>query len=132
MRNPLPENFPSFQLLPSIDHWNQFILFRSNLIYYPLAQQSTLQQPIYLTPTNGASGTTWPNNLFSHINLANLSGTTNNNGTSPLNPGTSSSPQTVYEIPTLFEPSTGLTTTLPTLNGAAQTTGQQLYWSNHN
>ncbi len=104
--------------------------FRSNVIYYPLAQQSTLQQPIYLTPTNGATGTTWPTNLFSQFNLANLSSTSNTNVSAALNPGTSS-PQTVYEVPTaLFEPN-GIASSSPTMAANAQTTGQQLYWSNY-
>jgi len=90
------------------------ILFSSNVLYYPLAQQSTLQQPIYLTPTNGGTGTTWPTNLFSQFNL----GTTSNTNVSTT--GTSS-PQTVYELPTaLFESS------------SSPTTGQQLYWPSYN
>jgi hypothetical protein len=103
------------------------------VIYYPLAQQSTLQQPIYLAPTTGATGTTWPSNLFSQFNLANLSSTSNTNVSSALNPGTSS-PQTVYELQTaLFEPTTGgIASSSPTVAGNAQTTGQQLYWSSYN
>lgn len=66
------------------------------------------------------------------MNLANLSGTTTgNNVSSALNPGTPPSSQTIYEVPTLFEPNTGIATTLPTIAGSAQTTGQPLYWSNH-
>jgi hypothetical protein len=100
------------------------------VIYYPLAQQSTLQQPIYLAPSNGASATSWPSNLFSQFNLANLSATSNTNVSTALNPGTSS-PQTVYEVPAaLFEPN-GIASSSPTINGNAQTTGQQLYWSSY-
>jgi len=104
--------------------------YPSNLIYYPLAQQSTLQQPIYLAPTNGATGNTWPSNLFSQFNLAGLSNTSNTNVSTTLNPGTSS-PQTVYEVPTaIFEP-TALASSSPTIAGNGQTTGQQLYWSSY-
>jgi hypothetical protein len=107
-------------------------LFRSNVIYYPLAQQSTLQQPIYLAPTTGATATTWPSNLFSQFNLANLSSTSNSNVSSALNPGTSS-PQTVYELQTaLFEPTAGIASSSSTIAGNGQTTGQQLYWSSYN
>jgi hypothetical protein len=102
--------------------------YPSNVIYYPLTQQSTMQQPIYLTPTTGATGTTWPTNLFSQFNLA---ATSNGNVSTTLNPGTSS-PQTVYEVsPALFEPN-GLASSSPTIAGNAQTTGQQLYWSSYN
>ncbi|CAF1252827.1 unnamed protein product [Rotaria magnacalcarata] len=106
--------------------------YPSNLIYYPLAQQSTIQQPIYLTSTNGAAGTTWPSNLFSQFNLANLASTTSNNNVSAaLNPGTAS-PQTVYEVSgALFEPS-ALVSTPPSIAGGTQTTGQQLYWPSYN
>jgi hypothetical protein len=101
------------------------------VIYYPLTQQSTLQQPIYLTQTNGATGTTWPSNIFSQFNLANLSAASTTNVSTGLNPGTSS-PQTVYEVaPSLYEQS-GIASSSPTIAGSAQTTGQQLYWSNYN
>ncbi|CAF0998617.1 unnamed protein product [Adineta steineri] len=101
--------------------------YPSNLIYYPLAQQPTLQQPIYLTPTNGGTGTTWPSNLLSHVNLANLSTTSATNVGTTLNPGTSS-PQTVYEVsPALLE-AAGITSPSPTIAGTAQSAGQQLYW----
>jgi len=84
-------------------------------VYYPLAQQSTLQQPVYLAPTTGGTGTTWPTNLFSQFNLA----TTSNTNVSTT--GTSS-PQTVYELPAaLFESSS-----------SSPTTGQQLYWPSYN
>jgi len=107
-----------------------FLFFRSNLIYYPLAQQSTMQQPIYLTPTNGGTGTTWPSNLFSQFSLGNLSTGSTTNVSTTLNPGTSS-PQTVYEVPTaLFEPN-GIASSSPTIAGSAQTAGQQLYWSSY-
>jgi hypothetical protein len=105
--------------------------YPSNVIYYPLTQQSTMQQPIYLTPTNGGTGTTWPTNLFSQFNLANLSTQSTSNVSTALNPGTSS-PQTVYELPaTLFEQN-GLATSSPTIAGNAQANAQQLYWSNYN
>lgn len=104
--------------------------YPSNVIYYPLTQQSTLQQPIYVTPTTGGTATTWPSNLFSQFNLANLSNTSTGNVSTPLNPGTSS-PQTVYEVPTaIFEPS-ALASSSPTIAGNGQTTGQQLYWSSY-
>lgn len=104
--------------------------YPSNVIYYPLAQQSAIQQPIYLTPSTGATGTTWPSNLFSQFNLANLSSGSNTNVSTTLNPGTSS-PQTVYEVsPALFEPS-GIASSSPTIAGNAQTNGQQLYWSSY-
>jgi hypothetical protein len=104
--------------------------YPSNVIYYPLAQQSTIQQPIYLTPTNGGTGTTWPSNLFSQFSLGNLSTASTTNVSTALNPGTSS-PQTVYEVPTaLFEPN-GIASSSPTIAGSAQTAGQQLYWSSY-
>ena len=99
-----------------------FFLFSSNVVYYPLTQQSTLQQPVYLTPTSAGTGTTWPSNLFSQFSLANLSagGTTNTNVSTALNTGNTTSPQTVYEVqPALFE-------------SATSSTGQQLYWPSYN
>jgi len=91
-----------------------YILFRSSVVYYPLAQQSTLQQPVYLTPTTGGTATTWPTNIFSQFNLATTSNTT-------VPTTSTSSPQTVYEIPTaLFETS------------SSPTAGQQLYWPSYN
>lgn len=104
--------------------------YPSNVIYYPLAQQSTLQQPIYLTPTTGAAATSWPTNIFSQFNLANLSTPSNTNVSTTLNPGTSS-PQTVYEVPTALFESNGIASSSPTINGNAQTSGQQLYWSSY-
>lgn len=106
-------------------------MFRSNVIYYPLAQQSTIQQPIYIAPTTGATATTWPSNLFSQFNLASLStATSNTNVSATLNPGTTSS-QAVYEVPTaLFEPS-ALVTPTTTITGTTQANGQPLYWSNY-
>ncbi len=87
-------------------------------MYYPLAQQSTLQQPVYLTPTTAATAaTTWPTNLFSQFNLANISNATTSN-TNVSTTGTSS-PQTIYEVsPALFESS-------------SPTAGQQLYWPSY-
>ncbi|UJR26777.1 hypothetical protein I4U23_008091 [Adineta vaga] len=104
--------------------------YPSNLIYYPLAQQSTIQQPIYLTTSGGATATSWPSNLFSQFNLANLSTASNTNTTTALNPGTAT-PQTVYEVPSaLFEPSS-IGSAAPNINGNTQTSGQQLYWSGY-
>jgi hypothetical protein len=93
------------------------ILFRSNLVYYPLAQQSALQQPVYLTPTTAAAaGTTWPTNLFSQFNLPTASNTN-------VSTAGTSSPQTIYELPpALFESSSSSSTTA----------GQQLYWPSYN
>jgi hypothetical protein len=91
-------------------------------VYYPLAQQSALQQPVYLTQTGGATGTGWPTNLFSQFNLANLSAaqTSNTNLSSALNPSGASSSQAVYEVPTsLFDSS-------------SSAGGQQLYWPSYN
>jgi hypothetical protein len=88
-------------------------------VYYPLAQQSGLQQPVYLTSAAGGAGTTWPSNLFSQYNLANLSATS----TSNTSTGTSS-PQTVYELPLASFESPSSTNT--------QTGGQQLYWPSYN
>jgi len=100
------------------------------VIYYPLTQQSTLQQPIYVTPTTGATATTWPTNLFSQFNLANLSNTSTGNVSTTLNAGTSS-PQTVYEVPTALFEQSALASTSPSIAGNGQTTGQQLYWSSY-
>lgn len=105
--------------------------YTSNLIYYPLAQQSTLQQPIYFAPATGATGTTWPTNLLSQLNLAPLANATNGNVANGLNP-TTTSPPTIFEIPNaLLEPN-GLATATSTLSNNVQTSGQQLYWSNYN
>ncbi|CAF1135591.1 unnamed protein product [Adineta steineri] len=97
--------------------------YPSSVLYYPLAQQSALQQPIFLTSTTGGTTTTWPTNLFSQFNLANLSGTTTSNTNIPttLNTvGTSSSQQAIYDVQTaLFDSSTA-------------TAGQQLYWPTYN
>lgn len=91
-------------------------MFRSNVVYYPLAQQSTLQQPVYLTSTTGGTATTWPSNLFSQFNLATQSNTT-------LPTTGTSSPQTVYELSqALFESS----------SSSSPTAGQQLYWPSYN
>ena len=89
-----------------------------------MAQQSTIQQPIYLASTTGA---TWPSNIFSQFNLANLSTTPNTNVSATLNPGTSPS-QTVYEVPAaVIEPSS-IVSSSTTIPGSVQSTGQQLYW----
>lgn len=101
--------------------------YPSNLIYYPLGQQSPLQQPIYLTSSTGATGTTWPSNFFSQFNL---SGSSNGNISAALNAGTSS-PHTLYEVPTALFESAGLGSTSPTIATNAQSTGPQLYWSNY-
>jgi hypothetical protein len=88
-------------------------------VYYPLAQQSTLQQPVFLTPTTGGTATTWPTNLFSQFNFAT---TSNTNVSTTLNTTGTTSPQTVYEIPTaLYESS----------SAAASTSGQQIYWPSY-
>lgn len=97
-------------------HQQQILLFRSNLIYYPLAQQSTLQQPVYLAPTTAATGTTWSTNLLSPFNLP------TNTNTTVTNTGTAS-PQTIYEL------STGLFDTTSTSTNA---TGQPIYWPTYN
>jgi hypothetical protein len=83
-------------------------------VYYPLAQQSNLQQPVYLTSTTGATGTTWPTNLFSQFNLAPTS------NTNVSTTGTSS-PQTVYDLQTALYDSS-----------SSPTAGQQLYWPSYN
>ncbi|UJR22341.1 hypothetical protein I4U23_025403 [Adineta vaga] len=97
--------------------------YPSNVVYYPLAQQSTLQQPVFLTSAAGSTAATWPTNLFSQFNLANLTGatTSNNNLSSTLtNPGTTSTSQAIYDAPTaLFDSTTAAT-------------GQQLYWPAYN
>ena len=70
-------------------------------MYYPLAQQSGLQQPVYITPTNGATGTNMvASNLFSQFNLANLptAQTSNANLSTTINPSGTSTSQTVYEV----------------------------------
>ena len=90
--------------------------FSSNVVYYPLAQQSTLQQPVYLAATNAA--TAWPTNLFSQFNLSNLTAatTSNTNVSTGLNTAATASTQAVYDLPTgLFD-------------AAAPTTTQQLFW----
>jgi hypothetical protein len=100
----------------------KLFLFSSSVVYYPLAQQSALQQPVYITPSNGATGTTWPSNLFSQFNLANLptAQTSNTNVSTTINPSGTSTSQTVYEVsPALFDSSSA-------------TNGQQLYWPSYN
>ena len=95
---------------------SRILLFRSNLIYYPLAQQSTLQQPVYLAPTTAGSGTTWSTNLLSQFNLPTSTNTT------VTNTGTAS-PQTIYELPA------GLFDSSSTSTNAAR---QPLYWPAYN
>jgi hypothetical protein len=80
------------------------------LVYYPLAQQSALQQPVYLTPTTAGTGTTW----LSQFNLPTASNTN-------LSTAGTSSPQSIYELPpALFESS------------SSPTAAQQLYWQSYN
>lgn len=96
-------------------------LFRSNILYYSLPQQSALQQPVYLAPTGATTAATWPPNIFSQFNIANLSNATptNTNVSNALNTTNTTSPQTVYEVSSnLFD------TTAPT-------NGQQLFWPNY-
>jgi hypothetical protein len=81
------------------------------LVYYPLNQQSALQQPVYLTPTTAGTGTTW----LSQFNLPTASNTN-------VSTAGSSSSQTIYELPpALFESSS-----------SSPTAGQQLYWPSYN
>ena len=101
-----------------------FVVFSSNVVYYPLAQQSTLQQPVFITSTTGGTATAWPTNIFSQYNLANLSaaaGTTSstNLAATLANPGTLSASQTIFDGTTALFDSTSAT-------------GQQLHWPNYN
>lgn len=105
--------------------------YTSNLIYYQLAQQSAIQQPIYFAPATGATGTTWPTNLLSQLNLAPIPNATNANVATGLNQ-TTTSPPTIFEIPNALLESNGLAAATTTLGNNVQTTGQQLYWPNFN
>ncbi|CAF2436888.1 unnamed protein product [Rotaria sp. Silwood2] len=128
-RTTLPLSYGVLARMPT--YQSTATAYPSNVIYYPLTQQSTIQQPIYIAPTTGATATTWPSNLFSQFNLANLATTTSNTNVSgTLNPGTSS-PQTLYEVPTALFESSAIVSPTPTIGGNAQTTGQQLYWSGY-
>ncbi|CAF1487743.1 unnamed protein product [Rotaria magnacalcarata] len=116
----LPFNYSVITRMPT--YQSTAAAYPSNVVYYPLAQQSALQQPVYLAPTSAGTATSWPSNIFSQFNLANLSagGTTNTNVSTTLNNGNTASPQTVYEVqPALFESTTSAT-------------GQQLYWPSYN
>ncbi|CAF2578305.1 unnamed protein product [Rotaria sp. Silwood2] len=115
----LPFNYSLIARMPT--YQSTAAAYPSNVVYYPLSQQSTLQQPVYLTPTSGTTGTTWPTNLFSQFNLANLSAatTSNTNVSTTLNTTNTTSPQTIYEVPTaLFE-------------STSSANGQQLYWPSY-
>ncbi|CAF0893262.1 unnamed protein product [Rotaria sordida] len=117
----LPYNYSLIARMPT--YQSTAAAYPSNVVYYPLAQQSTIQQPLYLTPTTATTANTWPTNLFSQFNLANLSAgnTSNTNVSTTLNTTNTTSPQTIYEVPTatLFE-------------STSSTSGQQLYWPSYN
>ncbi|CAF0769418.1 unnamed protein product [Adineta ricciae] len=98
--------------------------YPSNVVYYPLTQQSTLQQPVFITSATNGTAAAWPTNIFSQYNLASLSAaatTSNTNLTATLtNPGTLSASQTIFDGTTALFDST------------SAATGQQLHWPNYN